>query len=160
MLVVVSILVGAFNSSAFAQAGHPPEGDHGMKSHLGSTHHGKDKHDPFCWMSTLTEEQQSKFAKLRLEYKKVKYHLKAQIRVRKVELVSLVTRDTPDQNAINTKIEEILDLKRKLIQKKYAFKVSLRSMLNPEQRVAFDMKMLRMAYHGKKHGHKIGHAYQ
>ncbi len=135
-------------------------GGHGSKSHHEEMGHGKGMHGPSCWMETMTEEQKAKAAKMRLEFKKVKYLLKAQMKVKKVELATLVTQDSPDQNAIDKKIEEILKLKREKMQKKYALKVAMRNMLTPEQRVSFDMHMLKKAYHGKGHGHKRGHGYR
>jgi Spy/CpxP family protein refolding chaperone len=150
----------AFNAPAFAQMGHMKEGGHATKPRHGEMSHGKGMHDASCWMETLTEEQKAKAAKMRLEFKKVKSLLKAQITVKKVELATLVTQESPDQNAINKKIEEILDLKREKMRKKYAFKVAIRSMLTPEQRVSFDMHMLKKALHGKGHGYKKRHGYR
>jgi Spy/CpxP family protein refolding chaperone len=150
----------AVNAPAFAQMGHMKEGGHSSKSQQGETGHGKGLHDASCWMETLTDEQKAKAAKMRLEFKKVKSLLKAQITVKKVELATLVTQDSPDQNAINKKIDEILDLKREKMRKKYAFKVAMRSMLTPEQRVSFDMHLLKKALHGTGHGYQKGHKYR
>ena len=160
LLLVISILLLAFNAPAFAQSGHSGEGGHGSKSHHGVTGHGKSIHEASCWTETLTEEQKDQLAKLRLEKKKIKYLIKAQIKVKKVELATLVTQDNPDKMAIDRKIEEILELKREKMQKIYAIKLEIRKMLTPEQRILFDMKMLKKAYMGKGHGHyghKTGH---
>jgi Spy/CpxP family protein refolding chaperone len=160
LLLVISIILLAFHAPAFAQMGHMKEGGHATKPHHTEMGHEKGMHGASCWMETMTEEQKAKAAKMRLEYKKVKFLLKAQIKVKKVELATLVTQDSPDQSAINKKIEEVLDLKREKMQKKYAFKVAMRSMLTPEQQVSFDMHMLKKALHGKGHGHKKGHGYR
>ena len=77
-----------------------------------------------------------------------------------VELAILVTQDSPDQNAIDKKIDEILELKREKMRKKYALKVDMRSILTPEQRVSFDMHLLKKAQHGKGHGYKKEHGYR
>lgn len=153
-LLICSIFAVALSAPAFAQMGHMSEGGHGMKSQHREMVHGKSPYEASCWTETLTEEQKAKLAQLKLEYKKVKYLIKAQIRVKKIELATLVTQDNPDQSAINTKIDEILDLKREKMRKTYAFKVALRSMLTPDQRVLFDMKLLKKAAHGKHHGKK------
>ena len=159
-LLVISIFMLVFTAPAFAQMSHMREGGDATETHHEEMDQEKERHDDACWMKSMTDEQKAKAAKMRLKFKKVKYHLKAQITVKKVELATLVTQDNPDQDAINKKIEEILDLKREKMQKKYAYKVALRGMLTPEQRVSFDMHMLKKAYHGKGHGHKGGHGYR
>lgn len=160
MMLVFSILMLAISGPAFAQMGHMEMSGHPSQSPHGEMGHERGSHGDACWMKSMTDEQKAKAAKMRLEYKKVKSLMKAQIRVKKVELATLVMQDSPDQNAINKKIEEIVDLKREKMQKKYAFKVALRGMLTPEQRVSFDMHMLKKAVHGKGHGYKKGHQYR
>ena len=160
MILVFSILMLALNAPALAQMGHMKEGDHSSKPRHEKMDHGKGMHDASCWMETLTDEQKAKAAKMRLELKKVKSLLKAQITVKRVELATLVTQDNPDNNAIDKKIDEILELKREKMRKKNAFKVAMRSMLTPEQRVSFDMHLFKKALHGKGHGYKKGHGYR
>ena len=162
MILSFAMLFLAFNAPAIAQMGHMKESGHSSDAHQEKTGHGHGHgmHNASCWMSTLTNEQKSKAAKMRLEFKKVKSLLKAQITVKKVELATLVAQDNPDQSAINKKIDEVLELKREKMQKKYAFKVAMRSMLTPEQRVSFDMHLLKKALHGKGHGYKKGHGYR
>ncbi len=160
VLLVISTLIFAAGVPAFAQSGHSGGGGHAMKSHHGETRHGKSIYEASCWTETLTDEQKAKRAQMRLEFKKVKFLIKAQLKVKKIELATLVTQDNPDRNAIESKIEEVLALKREKMRAKYAYKVALRNMLTPEQRVLFDMKMLKKAYKGKSHGHKKGHGYR
>ncbi|MDX1411019.1 MAG: periplasmic heavy metal sensor [Nitrospirales bacterium] len=157
LFLLISVLMLAFNTPAFAQMGHMGEGGQGMKSHHGERGHGKSIYEASCWTETLTDEQKAKRAQMRLEFKKVKLLIKAQIKVKKVELATLVTQDNPDRSAIEQKIEEVLELKREKMRAKYAYKVALRNMLTPEQRVLFDMKLLKKAYKGKGHGYKKGH---
>ena len=160
MLIVMSTLIFAAGVPAFAQTGHTGGGGHGMKSHHGEMRHGKGIYEASCWTETLTDEQKAKRAQMRLDFKKEKFLIKAQIKVKKIELATLVTQDNPDRSAIEQKIEEVLELKRQKMRKKYAYKIALRNMLTPEQRVLFDMGMLKKAYKGKGHGHKKGHGYR
>ena len=90
---------------------------------------------------------------LHLDFEKVKSRLLARITVNKVELATLMTQDNPDQNAIDKTIHEILELKKEKLQKKYMFKVNMRKMLTPEQRVLFDKQLFKKALNGKGHGH-------
>ncbi len=153
LLLVFSLLLLALNAPALAQMSGMHEGK-GQHREMGSE---KGMHGGACWMESLTDEQKAKAAKMRLEYKKAKSLLKAQIKVKKVELVTLVTEDNPDQPAIDKKIDEILALKKQKMQKKYAYKIALRNMLSPEHRVSFDMSLLKKTVHGKGHGYKKKH---
>lgn len=156
LLLVFSLVILAFNTPALAQMG----GMHEDKAPHGNMGSKKEGDGGACWMKSLTDEQKAKAAKMRLEYKKVKSLIKAQIKVKKVELVTLVTEDSPDQSAIDKKIDEILALKKQKMQKKYAYKIALRNMLTPEHRVSFDMNLLKKSLHGKVHEAKKKHGYR
>ena len=105
------------------------------------------------WKSSLTTEQQNQLATLKLDYKKKKYPLKTQIKQIRVDLALLITADKPNQNAINKKIDAIVDLKSQKMRLKANHKIAVRKILNEEQRVKFDMKMLKKAFHGKRKKH-------
>ena len=151
MFLVFSILMLALPAPALAQMGEMGEHGHSSKGQHEGMSHGKGMPGDDSWTETLTDEQRAKIGKMRLEFKKAQSLLKAQITVKKVELATLVAEDSPNQSAIDKKIDEIVELKREKMRKKYAYKVALRSMLTPEQRVSFDMKMLKKALHGDRH---------
>ncbi len=156
-ILVFTMFLLPFHASALAQTGHEKEGHHATKPQYKEKVHGKRKHEASCWMSSLNKEQQGTAEKMRLEFNKTKALLVAQVTVKKVELATLVTQETIDQNAINKKIDEILELKKEKLQKKYTFKVNMRKMLTPEQRVLFDNQLFKKALHGKGHGHQKKH---
>jgi len=105
------------------------------------------------WKASLTTEQQNQLAKLKLDFKKKKYPLMAQMKQVKVELALLITADSPDQKVINKKIDNIVDLKSQKMRLKAKHKIAVRKLLNEEQRVKFDMKILKKAFHGKTKGY-------
>ncbi|GJL56465.1 MAG: hypothetical protein NPIRA02_35970 [Nitrospirales bacterium] len=72
----------------------------------------------------------------------------------------LVTQDNADQGAINKKIDEVLKLKKEYMQKNIHLKLPCAAFLTPEQRVTFDMQILKKVVHGKGHGSKKGHGYK
>jgi len=109
------------------------------------------------WKASLSAEQQSQIAKLKLDFKKKKYPLKAQIKQAKVDLALLITADKPNQKSIDQNIDKIVDLKSKIMRLKAKHKIAVRKILNEEQRVKFDMKILKKAFHGKKKGKGKGH---
>ena len=141
-------------------------GKSGMKQH-GKMDHGTEKSQSYKkgrhgrhrtghlfgspWKETLTDEQKVQVDKMHLALKKSLNVPKAKLNVKKAELNNLVVKDNPDKKSINQKIDEILELKREIMRKKYDHKVEMRSMLTPEQQVSFDMKLLTTS--GRKKGH-------
>ncbi len=110
------------------------------------------------WKSTLSDAQKKKIAQLKLDYKKKSIPLKLRIKQARVDLAMLTTADTPDKKNIDKKIDEILKLKGERMRLKADHKIAVRKLLNQEQRVQFDMKMLKKAYQDKKSkGHDRGH---
>ena len=105
------------------------------------------------WKASLSTEQQSQLAKLKLEFKKKTYPMKTQIKQAKVDLALLITTDKPNQKSIDQKIDKIVDLKSQKMRLKAKHKIAVRKLLNEEQRVKFDMKVLKKAFHGKRKGH-------
>ena len=120
-------------------------------------HHGGgygQHHDGGHWKDTLSDEQRKKLGQLKLDYKKKKFPIKAKIKMAKVELALLMTNDSPSQNDINKKIDEVLKLKSEKMRLKAAHKIKVRKLLTSDQRVKFDMHVLIKAYMGK---HGRGH---
>lgn len=119
-------------------------------SHADGMHHGMHKGHK-VWMATLSEQQQKQIDKLYLDYKKKKYLLKTQLKQAKVELALLITTDSPRKSDITKKIEQIIKLKKSKMSLKVNHKIAVRKLLNEKQRIAFDMHVLKKAYHGKGH---------
>ena len=106
------------------------------------------------WMMTLSDEQQQKVNKLRLDYKKKTYLLKAQMKQTKIELALLITSDSPKKADINKKIDRIISLKGQKLRLKVDHKMAVRKVLNDEQRVTFDLHVMKKAAHGKRRGYR------
>jgi len=129
----------------------PPSHAGGPGSMMSAMHHGKGDHDG-DWKQSLSDEQRTKLDKLRLDYFKKKYPLKAQKTALKTELALLLAQDSPNMGNINKKIDELVGLKRQMLQLRAEHKIEVRKLLNAEQRVQFDTKLLKKAYYGKRHG--------
>lgn len=91
------------------------------------------------WKQTLTEEQKMKADKMHLELKKAMSLLEAKMNLKEVELNNLVPQDSADTKAIHRAIDEIMELKKEMMIKKYDHTVEMRSILTPDQRVSFDL---------------------
>ncbi|WP_455199509.1 Spy/CpxP family protein refolding chaperone [Kaarinaea lacus] len=134
---------------------HIDRGEHmGYGQHHSDSmpHHGYGKKEN-SWKRDLSDEQRKEIDKLRLAYKQKKYLLKSKIKQAKVEFALLITQDSPDQSAINKKIDQITKLKSEKLRLKADHKISVRKVLTSEQRVKFDMAVLNKAYKGKGRGH-------
>lgn len=154
MLLATALVCGGINPvpAAFADQHRKHSGEHHMMGHHGKGH-GSSHH----WKATLSDEQIKNINKLKLDYKKKKYPIKAKLKQAKVELAILMTADSPKQKDIDKKIDQILKLKGEKMRLKAGFKISMRKVLNDEQRVMFDMHLLKKAYHGKKHKRRHHH---
>jgi Spy/CpxP family protein refolding chaperone len=110
-------------------------------------HHGEEY---ARWKKSLSSEQRAKIDKMKLDFIKKQYPMKAKKKALKIELALLATADSPDMKAIDKKIDDLLALTKQMMQQKYAHKTAVRKELNDEQRVQFDIAMLKKAKHGKR----------
>ena len=159
--LMVSVLMFVMAVSLPATAEMSKKKDH---SHSGSGHqkmsygksskkgHGGHHKSGPKWKQTLTDSQKKQADTMHLNLKKSMSVLKAQKKLKKVELINLVIKDDPDTNTIHDKINEIIDLKREIMRIKYDHMLEMRGMLTSEQRLSFDMEHLSQARKGKGHG--------
>ncbi len=165
-LMVVAIFSSAHLGSVFAEPSQPGSGHHGMKTqgtknmhHSGmAKHHGaSSKHGGAHffgkpWKDTLTKEQTLQIDKMHLKLMKETSVIKAKIAAAKLEMAILLIDDSPSQSKINKKVNEISELSQKKMTLRNAHVVDMRKVLNEEQRVSFDGKVLSMAKSShKKH---------
>lgn len=149
VLGILIVLMGGLGLSAVANAerGMGPGGMMGgMKGGMscGQGMYGA------CWKDTLTDEQRTKLAKIKLDHMKVQAPINAQMKTVKVDLALLVTADKPDMAGINKKIDELTKLKNSKMKEKYKYIAAKRKLLNDEQRVLFDMHLMKKAMRGKQ----------
>ena len=142
VVILLGVTIHSLSTVAIADHGHGHEGMHHDYGHSKG------------WMKNLNEEQRKEIDKLHLEYKKKKLLLKAQIKQAKIELALLVTSDSPNKANITKKIDQIMKLKTDKLTIKTDHQIAVRKVLNEEQRVAFDMHVLKKASHSKKGNHK------
>lgn len=142
-LLMLALLASA--TIAFAQMGGM-EHDQGMKMDKKAEQHeshGSGMEAP-RWKQSMTEQQKMKADKMHLELKKSMSMLEAKVKMKEVELNDIVMRDKPDTNDIHLKVNEIMELNKEMMIKKYDHIVEMRSILTPEQRVSFDLGLVGM----------------
>ncbi len=165
MKIRTTFILIVFTLSSFIFA-HPALAD---KKHSGSNHppiqHGKKHGTPkkthkegghkkhlFSddWHDTLSDHQKLEVDKMHITLMKESAPIKAMIKLKKAELAILATQDAADLKAIDQKINEILDLKRQKIQKRFHHIAEMRGILSPEQRLSYDMMIIGRAMKPKK----------
>jgi Spy/CpxP family protein refolding chaperone len=100
----------------------------------------------------LTDDQQKKIDAMDMETEKALLSVRAQIEVKNAEMKQLMLADKTDPVAVEKKIEEIGALKTQIEKKRILQQIAVRGLLTPEQRIGFDMKILRQ-------GHGMGCAF-
>lgn len=131
MLLAASLIV---TGSAFAQQGkmHSESVEKQCMSGMG---HGKH----MSMIPDMTEQQKEQMEQLRTEHLKVMLPLKNQLQEKMARLRTLSTAEKVNMNDINKKIDEIGELKIKLMKERATHRQDIRKLLTEEQRVMFDM---------------------
>lgn len=104
---------------------------------------GDNQHGPK--IPDMTEEQEKEMKTLHLKFGQDVLPLKNEMKEKEARLISLKTAKNVDMAAINSKIEEIGQVKIQLEKKHAALEQEMRKVLTDEQRLHFDMRM------GEKH---------
>ncbi len=151
LMISMSLLLVGTGLSTAAFADH---GRHHMMGGMMGGHHGS-KH----WKKSLTDEQNTKLLALKLDKKKKLIPLKLKIKQAKVELAMLITSNSPGKSAVNKKISAIVKLKQQKMQIKANHKIAVRKLLNDEQKVLFDLHVLKKAKKGKRYKHGMHKRY-
>ena len=137
--VMILFFGGALATSAIAQGKRMNKGERG--------HHMVKALD-------LTDDQQAKIEKMRLELKKDVLPLESQEGTLRSELGLLLTADNVAQSKVDAKIEEIGKIKVAIQKKEVSLKMRIRAMLNDTQRVKFDQHLLTGKLGGKRGHHR------
>ncbi|MDO8446417.1 MAG: Spy/CpxP family protein refolding chaperone [Deltaproteobacteria bacterium] len=107
-------------------------------SAIADTKKGCEKKGDSCTANLkLTKEQKTKVEDIQTECKKVKIQAAADIKIARIDLNSLLKKDTIDNAAVDAKVNEIGDLIKKSLKSKYECKVKILSVLDAEQKKVY-----------------------
>ena len=121
--------------------------DHHKGGHHGGHGYGHGK----AWMEGLSDEQRKKIDSLHVDYRKKKHAIMAKMKDAKVALAKETIKDTPNQDAIYAKINDVVKLKATKLRLKAAHHINVRKLLTAEQRVKFDEHVVNKASKSRKH---------
>lgn len=94
------------------------------------------------WEGLLSPEQKAEIDWITLRSSPQQQLLKAQIDVKEAELNQLILSEDVTQDQWYAKIDELLQLKREHMINRYQRMIEVRQVLNPQQRVVFDLDVL------------------
>jgi Spy/CpxP family protein refolding chaperone len=93
-------------------------------------------------IENLSEEQQTEIKSLRMALQKSILPLKSDLEVAQAELKKMMIADSPNQSAIEKKVETIGKLRIEMQKLQVVNQLNIRKLLNEEQKVAFDKRIL------------------
>ncbi|HRH34517.1 MAG TPA: periplasmic heavy metal sensor [Catalimonadaceae bacterium] len=108
-------------------------------------------------ISNLTAAQNSKIKELTLQLKKEILPLKNAIGEKMARLKTLETSEKTDISGIHSTIDEIQNLKSKMMKLKATYKQEIRKILTTEQRLEFDIRSNHKRKNDENRGHRGGH---
>jgi Spy/CpxP family protein refolding chaperone len=143
IVAVASVAVLVFASVAFAEFGQGGKG-----------------HRMGRWaavMNDLTPEQQKQATALKIEAMKKFEEFRSQMAKKRIELMELASKDTPDEQAIEKKRQELWSIQDAARNEHRAMGTKFRALLTPEQRKKLGPFGPGMGMGmGKKHGRGFG----
>lgn len=146
MLILVMILSSV---NVFAQREQREEGFRGQRARMDQRKHK----GPM--IPDLTEEQQEKMKKLRLDMQKNKLPITNQLGEKRARMRTLSTAENPNMKEINKLIDEMGELRTKIDKLKAAHHQEVRKLLTEEQRVVFDAHSTERLQKQKRSHHKM-----
>jgi len=118
---------------------------------VGKSQGSMQKQDCSHFLSDLSVEQSEAIEVIHNKMKADVQPLIADIEIKKAELKKLRTSDKSDIKAINQKVDEISGLRVQIEKAHMASEQEIRLLLNNEQRVEFDMHIIKGKKGGKSH---------
>jgi len=157
-LLITSLFI--FANPALAEDSKPHGGHHGMGAtkgghgEMGKGHHGDDKqkgghkkkkghHFSPHWARTLDEQQRVAVDRMHLSLDRELAVLKAKAQLLQKELNVMTAKDGADQAAIHAGIDELMALKAEIMKLRYDHLSEMRTTLNEQQRLSYDMAILK-----------------
>ena len=155
---VLCVLGGGASWTLADPAGghHPPKGMPHMGMGHGEPHEGMEGHhgglSPLSMKTELglSEQQEAQLRPLEMGYRKAMIQNGADLRIAMMDMGALLDAKSPDKAAINSKVDEIGTLQKKMMQYRVDVLLQVKGILNPDQYATFREK-LRQRMEGLSH---------
>ena len=136
LLVPFAVSAGPDTPSAHHEAPSADTGSHDDSAHKST--HNFTAH----WVKTLSGDQKMHVDMMHLDLDRELVVLKAQEELVQKQINILATRDKAATSAINTKIDELMGIKKQILRSRYTHILEMRAILTPAQRISYDMETL------------------
>lgn len=94
------------------------------------------------WVKTLNDDQKMHVDMMHLVLDRELVVLKAQEELIQKQINRLVAQDGASAHAINTKLDELMSIKKQILRSRYSHITEMRAILTPAQRISYDMETL------------------
>ncbi len=94
------------------------------------------------WVKTLSGDQRTHVDMMHLALDRELVILKAQEELAQKQVNTLVARDNAPGKMINTKLDELMGIKKQILSARYNHILEMRAILTPAQRISYDMETL------------------
>jgi periplasmic protein CpxP/Spy len=130
-------------------------GDHDGHRMHGQRHHGRH------WMRILreldlTDEQKANAREIMIAARKQAIPMRAELQVAQLELQELLVQDDVDRAAVDQHLDQIGQLRQKLMRHRVDTRLKLHAMLTPEQRAKARTALIDRMVDGPPHGFHRG----
>ncbi len=145
-MILTAIMLAALPLMAQNEPDEPGDDDDDEMLWVGRMGRGQGGDGPmfkFVEEMKLTKEQEKKLQEMRVAHQKEMIPLRAQLKVKQIEMRELFRGD-PNQGTINSKIDEISKMRADIQKKNAAHRIAMRNVLTPEQRELWDSRPHRM----------------
>lgn len=113
------------------------------KSKHGGAKKEKAHHFTPHWAKTLSKKQKIAVDQMHLDLDRELAVLKAQETLKQKELNTQTIGDKTKLSTINQEIDELMAIKNKILRHRYAHLIEMRQILTAEQRLSYDMAILK-----------------
>lgn len=150
LVVLVMCFIGASNLQAqqFRRGERPQPRQEQQRGQQGEEMNQKGPRGPH--IPNLTEEQKKQMHSFKLSLEKASLPIKNQVGEKEARLKTLVTAEAYNEKAVNNVIEEIGDLRTKLMKLKVGNGEKIKSILTEEQLVIFNQQLSHEPKHEKR----------
>ena len=136
--VLFTLFLG-FNSIAFAS----DQGETHKKHEADNSHHDhKDGKTPH-WAKSLSKKQKVNVDNMHHELDRLLEPLKENEKSKQKELNTLTIQDNVSLSKIYKAIDELMNIKNKILRNRHEHLIEMRQILNDEQRVSYDKAILK-----------------
>ena len=94
----------------------------------------------FWRIPDLTDEQKEQIEEIQTETQKITTPLRSKLNTLSAELDELLIAENPDRNAIDSKMDEMAEVRTELHKKRIDTRLKIRALLTEKQRVHFDAR--------------------